>query len=878
MNWRKKIKHYTLTVGLLGLTTSLFAQVLDAPASNFEAGIYTTDVSLEIFHSDPDVSIYYTLNGNEPTTGDFLYSGPVVLSNRDGDPNSYSSIPTNPSFAFPYGNYTESRANNRGWLPPLDEVYKINVIRFRAFKPGFAPSETVTQTFMIDPAGADKYSFPVLSIVVDSTDIFSEEFGYYVFGDTLDPPGNYEWKGSDWERIAHFELFDEEGALGYSQYTRSRMHGGGSRQSAKKSFRLYGETGEIKNFKYQFFEDSELKKFKRILIKSGGHRPDCFPRDDLGNLIVDGLNIDHQHFRHVILFINGEYWGIHSIKERLDKYFFQNEYGIDDDEITLLDQEYDVQNGHSADSLEMDMLEDFIVFNDMSVPSNYEYVKDRIDMENYLDYMCAEIFLSNEDWVYSNVNIWKRTGGYDDSGIPGHDGRFRWATYDLDGAFGGSCAEAYYTVNTLNAATIETGPFSSYSRFFRGLLENEEFKTDFINRMCDLSNSWFSPQVLDGHIDHIYNELTPEMTENVDRWRYPSEANNLVDRSMETPSLSKWNYVFDRLHVFAANRQRKVREHIMLKWGYADSSNVIVDVNDFDMGRVQVNSILINEALPGVNPDIYPWEGAYINDVTVPLIAVPLPGYRFVEWLETGETNDTVYWTPATDVNYTAVFEADPDFQAVVINEVMLNNDSYYSDLFGDYDDWLELYNPNNYSVDISNCKIVRDTLEYFIPNGTVIEADSYQLFWHDKETYQGPDHAHYTLPNVNDTVYFISSTGVTLDWLEYFSTDNDFSYGRLPNGSGTFTTFIKPTPLMNNDYSSIDDLQIYPEGLSAYPNPTKGLIQLNRAETFKLYDLRGELMLMKRNCMEIDLSELNNGIYILVAEGGETLKIVVNK
>ncbi|MBN4070948.1 CotH kinase family protein [Crocinitomix catalasitica] len=858
--------------------TRSFSQTINPPASNYEAGIFTADISLEIFHSDPEVVTFYTLNGSDPTTADYMYTGPIVMSNRNGDPNSYVNIPTNPSFAYPYGNYTASRADNRGWLAPLNEVYKINVIRFRGFKPGFAPSKIVTQTFMIDPAGAAKYSFPIVSIAVDSTDIFSDEEGYYVYGDTLDPPGNYTWKGLAWEKMAHFEMFETDGTLGHSQYTRSRMHGGGSRHSCRKSFRLYGETDPNLNFKYQFFPETELGRFKRVLIKSGGHRPDCFPRDDLGNLVTDGLDIDQQHFRHVVLFINGEYWGLHSIKERMDRYFFQNEYGIDDNDITILDQEFDVQDGYATDSLEMDMLEDFIIFNDMNIQANMDFVAARIDIENYLDYMCSEIFLSNEDWVYSNVVMWRKTGAYDQSGIPGHDGKFRWATYDLDGAFGGSCSEAYYTVNTLEAATVETGTFASYTRFFRGLLENDNFKRDFINRMCDLTNSWFEHLVMDQHIDGIYTALGTEMMENVDRWRYPSTATTLAARDLEIPSLTKWNYVLDEMHLFAENRCRKIKEHIMLKWAYADTSELTADVNDVFMGRVQVNTILLNDALPGINPGVYPWTGSYMNDLAVPLIAVPLPGYRFVEWMETGVTNDTISWTPTGDTIYTAVFELDPTFQAILINEVMINNDTYYSDLFGDYDDWSELFNPNTYAINLSDCKIVKDLVEYGLPNGTVIQPNSYLLFWHDAETYQGWDHASYKLPNVNDTVFFVSSTGITLDFLEYFGTSNDHSYGRFPNGTGTFIEFDKPTPLMNNDYTEIGEIETMAGELLVHPNPSNGLLKLNRPTSFSIYNLRGERVMSRRNCMEFSLHHLTDGIYVLHSTSGETLKIILKK
>ena len=318
-------------------------------------------------------------------------------------------------------------------------------------------------------------------------------------------------------------------------------------------------------------------------------------------MLTKGLNVEQQHFRHIIVFINGEYWGIHSLKERLDNYFFQNLYGIDDNDITLLDQEYDIQgNGSPIDSAKMKNLEGFVDVNDMNDPANYSYVADRIDIDNYIDYMAAEIFLSNEDWVYSNVNIWRKTGDYDPSKPAGHNGKFRWAIYDLDGAFGGACSNAFYTVNTLEAATVEAGPFSSYSRFFRGMLGSDEFKLKFVNRMSDLTNSWFKSDVVHQKIDSIYAILTPEIYENAVRWRYPSFATTIEDRYEEIPTVDRWNELFDLLHLFASRRQRKIREHFMLKWGYADTNKLTINVNDIYMGRVQVNSILINKNLPGV--------------------------------------------------------------------------------------------------------------------------------------------------------------------------------------------------------------------------------------------------------------------------------------
>lgn len=854
----------------------VFSQVLTPPITNAEAGIYTDPISVELYHPEPGVTIFYTLDGSEPTVADNIYSGPILLGERTEEVDIFTTIPTNPALTYPYGTYSAGRAASRGWVTPFANSYKVNILRYKAFKPGYAPSPTHTKTFMVDPLGTNRFSIPILSIAMDYDDIFSDEEGIYVYGNH--PDGNYEQKGRDWERIMSLEFFEKDGTLKLSQDCRTRIHGGGSRHAPKKTFRVYAETGEFTNFKIPFFTDTDQAKFKRILLKAGGHRPDCFPRDDLANMLTEGLNVEKQHFRHVIVFINGEYWGIHSIKERLDQYFIQNLYGIDDNDITLLDQEYDLQGGgNAADSAKLKNLENFIIANDMNDPNNFKYVDHRIDIANYIDYMCAEIFLSNEDWVYSNVNIWKRTGDYNPALGRGHDGKFRWALYDLDGAFGGSCDQAYYTVNTLAAATVEEGVFSSYSRFFRGLLESDKFRFMFINRMSDLTNSWFKSSVMHDKIDSIYNMITPEIYENAVRWRYPAFANTLEERYDEVPSIDRWNELFDLLHIFASRRQRKIREHFMLRWGFADTNKLTVSVNDIEMGRVQVNSILINKNLPGTSAELYPWTGDYIDDVETPLIAVPLPGYRFVEWVGTGITNDTLFWLASGDTTFTALFEPDPSFEPIRINELMLSNDTYLIDNFGEYDDWLELYNPNNYTVNLSGSTLKKDGISWVIPNDFTIPANGYQLFWHDKDLYQGPNHVNFKLNNGVDTVFLCDPNGVEMDQLIYKVTPTDNSFGRYPNGSETFANFTYPTPLQNNNYSSVEEQIVILTDLKAYPNPSSSYVNFNKPVSFQLFDLNGRLIAAYNSTQSIDISPLERGIYFITTTENEKIKIIKN-
>jgi hypothetical protein len=863
-----------LTYILILTTQILFGQQLTPVQFSFESGFYETAISLQLSHPTQGVQIYYTTNGSEPTQNSTLYSSPITLLDLNNQANKYSNIPTNPGLNFPIGDYTETRANTRGWAEPFNSVEKGHIIKAKAFKTGQTTSQTVTKSFFIDPLGINRYSFPVVSVVVDSLDMFSNESGIYVYGDNLE--GNYTQKDEAWEKIFHFDYI-ENGTSVYNQDTRTRIHGGGSRHSVKKNLRMYGETGEVSNFTHPFFDDIELDKFKRILLRSGGHRPDCFPRDDLSQYLTDGINIDKQHYKHVIDFVNGEYWGIHTIKERIDNYFIQNLYGIDDDLITILDQEYDVQgHGHAEDSLELANIQSYIISEDMTLIENYEYVEDRIDVDNYIDYMCSEIYLSNVDWVFSNVVIWRKTGAYNPGAGPGHDGRFRWLMYDLDGGFGGDCSNAYYTVNTLSATTVSSGLYSSYTRFFRGMLESPIFRDKFINRMCDLLNTWFKPSVVRQKMDAFYTSLTPEMQENVERWRYPSLADNLADRMIETPTLTQWDTTFYYLRRFARRRDRKTRDHMQLEWTLPDSNYITVDVNDQNMGYVKVNSILINDKLPGVESSVYPWTGIYMQSISVPLKAIPKPGYRFVEWLGTTETDSDINWSTAGDSTFTAVFEIDPDYKPILINELMTRNTNYYADNFDEYDDWTELFNPNSKSIDLSNCKISKGADEWTIPNGTAIEPNGYLIFWHDKQTYQGNNHANYKLQNVADVLQLTTDSGELLDEISFPEMPKNHSYGRFPNGSQTTTIFEFGTPNMNNDFAGTETLPIL-NPLVAYPNPVSEVVYFNKKITGQIFNILGQPIAQINNDYKLDVNQIKAGVYFVKTTEKEVIKIIIN-
>jgi len=871
---------------LLFLFVSSFAnaQQLNAPVFSIPAGFYPDSIYVSISLTGNNIDIHYTLNGDEPTQSSPLYVDSILITGKTGLPNGISMIPTNPGFNYPINGYDSIRARTRGWLPPYNEVYKSTVLKAKGFVTGSAASETATATYFIDSLLSSRYSLPVLSISTDSVNFFSNETGIYVYGfDTLSE-GNYNIE--DEERRVHIEFFNTEGNLELEQDCGVYNHGGGGKIAPQKSFKviardIYGSN----RFHYQWFTDKNTAKFKSFLLRNGGHRPDCFQRDDLAGQIVKNMSFEVQHIRHVIVFINGEYWGIQSIKDILDEHYLENKYQVDKDDVVVLVYDATVDDGLPGDNQHYLNMRNFAVNNDLTDINNYNYINTQMDVENFVDYQSAEIYFGNGDWPHNNIKFWRyKSSSYNPDAGVNLDGRWRWMMYDLDAGFGGDCNGVYYYFNALNNAVSPA--YSNYTLLLRSLLVSPEFKNLFINRCADLLNTEFLPLRIADIATNHKTEIDPEVSEHISRWRYPSISATLSGRADEVPSHIKWNSINSNLQLFASRRPRKVREQYMSYFSLPDTVNVTVNVSDTAAGRVKISTLIIDENTVGLTGSPYPWSGIYFSSIPVPLKAMPRPGYRFAYWLENGITNaDTVVYLDY-DTSFTAVFEPDTTFipfHHLFINELSASNSSDIADEYNEYDDWFEIYNPNNFEVDIDNY-YVSDSLEnktkYRFASGsnsTIIPANGFLKVWADNQTQQGVLHSNFKLSSNGEALALFLPDGQTMVDSIIFGTQNvNHSWGRQTDGDETWIDFSATTPgASNNLVTGIDDPHFMPLGV--YPNPAKNTnkIYLNKYANITVYNSLGQMILKADNTITLDISTLNGGIYYIKTDKDEMLKFV---
>ena len=353
-------------------------------------------------------------------------------------------------------------------------------------------------------------------------------------------------KGDNWERNIHIEYFDSNGNLGFSQDAGIRIHGGKTRQAAQKSLRLYArnEYGE-KYFNYKLLPKKQVNKYKRIILRTsmGAWAGQTIIQDALAQNISASLKIDYQDFQPVIVYINGEYWGIHTIRDRIDERYIEYTHNIDKDSVEFKEK------GNIA----YGSLIDFIENNSLEYNSNYEYVKTQIDIENYIDYTISELFFANLDWPANNMKLWRE--------IP--NGKWKWILYDLDAGFG----DENYNMLIHSTENNSSDTWTNAATFlFRNLLKNRMFRTQFINRYELILNSGFDRIVMTNKLDSIKEIYSPEIEKHIERWNYPNSFNDW-EKDIEDDLLS-----------FIENRPCAVREIIMTFFKLT-SFNFICDFN-----------------------------------------------------------------------------------------------------------------------------------------------------------------------------------------------------------------------------------------------------------------------------------------------------------
>ena len=529
----------------------------EKPNMTPNAGNYAGSVDVTITDSDPLVTIHYTTDGSAPTASSTTYSSPITVSSTtvlrcigiSSDANTYQSFVS-------------------------------------------------TNTYFIDETS----TVPIISICGAQVDDLIAD------GDAWGPAA-HPW-GS-------FELFDKDFTLIDESEGEFNEHGNDSWAYAQRSFDFIcrDQFGYDNDLDQSFFSDvTDRTEYQRIIVKDaandnypfqgGAHMRDAYTHHvaQLGN-----LDLDERSVAFSIVFLNGEYWGVYDMREKVDdcdytKYYYdQSEYNIDF--IQCWGGTWAAYGTMAA----WNPFVNFVTTNDMTIPANYAYATDNLETQSLMDYVLLNTWVVCKDWLNWNTAWWR---GYDPAGGAQ---KWRYALWDEDATYG-----FYVNYTGIPDITADASPCdplglgwvdpNGHIDILNSLLDNPDFHSDYINRFADLINTTFSCDNMIPIADSIKTVLDSEMPRHIDRWG---------------GSVSGWNDSYDDLKNFIEDRCAVIVDGIADCFDVTPYS-VVIDVQPEGAGHnVQVSTIV---------PSFYPFPATYFSGTNISLKAIPAAGGTFDHW------------------------------------------------------------------------------------------------------------------------------------------------------------------------------------------------------------------------------------------------------
>ena len=491
--------------------------ITEMPNLSIRSGFYK--YSIEVFiTTQNNARIYYTLDGSTPDVRSMLYEEPLKIDNT-------------------------------------------SILRAIAVSPGLHPSLPVTATYII----GENYGLPVLSIVTDPENLWDESKGII---------HNAWQRGEEWERPAAVSLIRSDATVfDFEQDIGLRVHGGASRWVDKKSFRLYWRGGT--HLEYPLLPNKpEITRFRRLVVRSGGNDQATGWDGNLtwvmmrcwlqGELWRQAGGNASSHLS-VILLLNGEMWGMYNIRERIDRFFLQENFGIDPNNVDLIKYEHPGRATVQEGSLdEWNSLNEFFENADLTDPDVYRQAHELIDVQNFTDYTIMQIYAGNWDWPQNNVYAFReRTAG----------AKWQWILWDIDDAF---MMRSPINHNTLQWGTrdrarrdlappwyAEAGATTLHTTLMlRKLLENAEYREFFTGRAKHLLDTVLHPENVIQEIEEGARMMEAGVKWETLRWG---------------TTVEQWHNNIARIKEFARLRPNILRIHFINYFNLDEESFPIIE-------------------------------------------------------------------------------------------------------------------------------------------------------------------------------------------------------------------------------------------------------------------------------------------------------------
>lgn len=559
---------------------------LEPPVFSHESGFYEEAFTLELKAGENEI-IYYTLDGSKPTKESAVYKDGIYIENISDQPNVCNSV-------------QKVVQEWKEYIPSGHPVDKAVIVRAMVANERNQISEVVTNTYFVEEEAYREKN--VLSIAADYDDLFGPK-GIFVTGDEYDAyylydgategaTPNFLQGGRKWEIPGNVQLL-KEGQEVLNQKVGIRTQGASTRLNSKKRMSIFAREEYSGN---QYFDNFTFdgKKSHSFSLNSSTTNV-ALPE------LVKDRDVTIQSAIETVAFLNGEYWYDTYVLEKYNKYYLEETYGVNRDNVIIIKNQ-DVSEGPENSYDIYGQLLAYAANTDMSIQENYETLEQIADMQSYIDYICANVYLNNMDMSETkNYLVWRTINPEnDDVG----DGRWRWMMYDTDCVEWMNCS--YYgasekaEVNSFSETMQFTGVAINEHLLYSSAKNSPKFCKQFVLSFMDMANVNFSMES--------------------------------VEKVFE-----KWNNSPDICGSFFEHRFDYIVPYMAEEFGLTGTlEDVTLKTNHASGGTIQLNT---------TTPDLSKgsWTGKYYTDYPVTVTAVPADGYEFVGWSgSVNSNNDTI--------------------------------------------------------------------------------------------------------------------------------------------------------------------------------------------------------------------------------------------
>ena len=532
-------------------------------------------LELSLPEGSEGAEIRYTTNGSEPTRTSYLYSSPINIS-------------------------------------------KTTVVKAKLFQDGKLSPRSSTQSYIFFTRDI---TLPVISISTDNKYFYDNKIGIYVDGTYQSGKKNYEF---DWRRPTNIEFFFEpEQESQINQLCETRIMGGATRGNKMKSLAVYANKRfGAKRLDYEFFPDQRpgITNFKSIALRNAGNDFDyLYMRDAIIQCnTAKHVDIDYQAWRPAIVYINGQYTGMLNIRERSNEdNIYTNYDGLED--LDMFENWGELKEGT------WDNYNAFKAFYTEHGHTLAEY-EQWMDTMEFLNLMLVNLFYNNRDFPGNNIVMWRPTE---------EGGRWRWIMKDTDfglGLYGVSAS--FNTIKWIYDPNYDPGTNWAnqydHTRLFRRLMEDSDFKREFIDRTAIYMGDWLNSRGTFAVWNPMYEMIKyeyPYHRELVNKWwpNYTEEMNNAR------------NWIANRPSYF----YKYLAEYYHLGTPLPLTVNKSMDENQRGEIEILMNGVKLSEAF---------FDGKFFKDRRMTITGSSLKdGYTITGWKVTTTDNSNVQKTEVVE-------------------------------------------------------------------------------------------------------------------------------------------------------------------------------------------------------------------------------------